>query len=150
MQGSPCGCCTSIDLWNAELQEPKYFIMDYKDICPFLEGNIFIMLDSEQICLVIQKETLSSKALHFLNILKNVLWAVSVLRDPWKTVSQQLNLEFKPDPWHPPAVWFLPLSVFSPTIENSTHPLLTAILQNQMKSHAWKRFVSNTALTMQM
>lgn len=62
--------------------------MDYAEICTFLEGNIiFIMLDSEQIWLVIQKETLSFKAIHFLNILKNVLWAVSVLRHLWKMVS---------------------------------------------------------------
>lgn len=49
----------------------------HKEIFLFLEGNIFIMPDSEQVGLVIHKETSSSKAIHSLNILKNVFWAVS-------------------------------------------------------------------------
>lgn len=76
--------------------------------------HYFIMLDSKQICPVIQRKTLSSKTDHFLNILKKILWnkrVLSVLRDPGRIFSQQIGFEFKPTSWHSLVVWFLPVSI---------------------------------------
>lgn len=66
------------------------------DLCP--EEDLFVRLDSQQTCLLLQRETLllSSKAVCLKQTLKKMVWnkdglsahkTCRNLRDPWRTVS---------------------------------------------------------------
>lgn len=115
VQNSPYGRCTCTTLWNLGLR--KSFIINYQQIypLPWRETFFLLMLESKQICPVIQRETLSSGTIHFLNMFKKILWNYripSVLRDPQRIFSQQLGFEFKPTSWHSLVVIFTSLHQF--------------------------------------
>ena len=70
-----CVCNALCQLRNPKLRKPKPLITGYRQICPTsMDGHhIFVILDSDQTCPLLRRETLPSKAVLYIIILEKTV-----------------------------------------------------------------------------